>query len=243
MELTIFDTYETLSAEAAGLIIETVKKNSSAILCFASGDTPKRAYELVAERAKKENVDFSKCIFVGLDEWLGVPPHNTGSCHYFLEQYLIRPLGLSASQVYLFDGLTNNPEMECEKMNQLLAEKGNIDLMVVGVGLNGHIGFNEPGTDVDLLAHVSVLDTLTVTVGQKYFSDVAPPGKGITIGLKQVMASGTLVMLANGKKKAPVTKRAVEGEITNEFPASLLRQHHNSFLMIDKEAASELKKN
>lgn len=243
MELEIFETYETLSAAASALIIDTVKKKPGAVLCFASGDTPKRAYELVAERAKKENVDFSKCIFIGLDEWLGVPQHNTGSCHYFLQEYLIKPLGLHSEQVYLFDGLTTNAEIECEKMNQLIAEKGNIDLMIVGVGMNGHIGFNEPGTDVASLAHVSELDKITLTVGQKYFADAMPANKGITIGLKQVMGSGTLIMIANGKKKAPVIKQAVEGEITNEFPASLLRQHHNSILMIDNEAASELKKN
>ncbi|HUS03695.1 MAG TPA: hypothetical protein VMY77_18275, partial [Chitinophagaceae bacterium] len=118
-----------------------------------------------------------------------------------------------------------------------------IDLMLVGVGLNGHIGFNEPGTDVESLAHISELDPITVTVGQKYFADTISADRGITIGLKQVMASGTLLMLANGKKKTPVIKRATEGDITNEFPASLLRQHPNSILMIDKEAASELKTN
>lgn len=242
MELKIFDTYEILSAAAADLIVDTIKKKPGAVLCFASGDTPKRAYELVAEKAKKEKVDFSKCTFIGLDEWLGVPPHNPGSCHYFLQEYLIKPLELHSEQVNLFDGLTTDPEIECEKMNQLVTEK-RIDLMLVGVGLNGHIGFNEPGTDINSQAHISELDKITVTVGQKYFSDTIAADKGITIGLKQAMGSGTLVMMANGIKKAPVIKRAVEGGISNEFPASLLRQHHNSILMIDNEAASELKKN
>lgn len=243
MELKLFDTYETLSAAAASLIVDTIKKKHDAVLCFASGDTPKRAYELVAEIAKKEKVDFSKCILIGLDEWLGVPPDNPGSCHYFLQRYLIKPLGLHSKQVYLFDGLTTDGEVECEKMNQLIAEKGKIDFMLVGVGMNGHIGFNEPCTDVNSLTHVSKLSNITVTIGQKYFTDAMPINKGITIGLRQVMASGTLLMMANGKKKAPVISRVVEGEITNEFPASLLRQHPNSILMVDKEAAFELKTN
>lgn len=242
MELKIFETYETLSAAAADLIVDTVKKKPGAVLCFASGDTPKRAYDLVAERVKKDNVDFTQCVFIGLDEWLGVPPENPGSCYLFLQEYLIKPLGLLSQQVHLFDGLTTNEDHECEKMNKLIDEKG-IDCMLVGVGMNGHIGFNEPGTDVDSLAHVAELDKVTLTVGQKYFTDSMPANEGITIGLKQVIGSGTLVMMANGKKKAPVIKRAVEGEITIEFPASLLRQHPNSILMIDIEAASELKKN
>jgi galactosamine-6-phosphate isomerase len=241
MELKIFDTYEALSVAAADLVIDTVKKKPGAVLCFASGDTPKRAYDLVAERAKKENVDFTQCVFIGLDEWLGVPPGDPGSCHFFLQQYLIIPLGLHSQQVHLFDGLTTSDERECEKMNKLIAQKG-IDCMIVGVGMNGHIGFNEPGTDINSLAHVSELDIITITVGQKYFTDAITASKGITIGLKQVIESGTLVMVANGSKKAPVIKRAVEGEITNAFPASLIRQHPHSILMIDTEAASDLKK-
>ena len=113
--------------------------------------------------------------------------------------------------------------------------------MVVGVGMNGHIGFNEPGTDVNSLAHVAELDETTKTIGQKYFRDKVLINKGITAGLKQVMKAGKLLMLANGKKKAPVIRRVIEGKVGTDFPATLIRQHKNSFLMVDKDAASELK--
>jgi glucosamine-6-phosphate isomerase len=170
---------------------------------------------------------------------MGVPPTNTGSCHWYLHEYLFKPAGIDSSQIHLFNAFGNEKE-ECRKMNKLIAVNG-IDLMVVGVGMNGHIGFNEPGTDINSLAHVSTLDEVTKTVGQKYFQDTVEIGKGITIGLKQVMEADTLLMIANGEKKAPVIKRAVEENVSTVFPATLIRQHKNGILLIDNEAASELK--
>ncbi|HLG38535.1 MAG TPA: glucosamine-6-phosphate deaminase [Chitinophagaceae bacterium] len=240
MELKIYSDYNNLSAAAADMIIDCVKTKPDALLCFATGDTPKLAYQLVAEKAIKDKVDFSRSFIIGLDEWMGIPPDNTGSCHWFLHVYLFKPLNIDPSQIHLFNAFAKNEEAECKKMNKLIAVNG-IDLMVVGVGMNGHIGFNEPGTDINSLAHVATLDETTVTVGQKYFKDKVSIGKGITVGLKQVMQTEKLLMMANGKKKAPVIKRAVEENVSNIFPATLIQQHKNAFLMIDDEAASELK--
>jgi len=239
MELKIYKDYNELSAAAAAMIIDCVKNKPEALLCFATGDSPKLAYEIVADRAVKEKVDFGQCFIIGLDEWMGVPPTNTGSCHWFLHEYLFNPIGIDPSQVHLFNAIGNVND-ECKKMNKLIAANG-IDLMVVGVGMNGHIGFNEPGTDVNSLVHVATLDEITRTVGQKYFQDKVEITKGFTVGLKQVMEAETLVMMANGKKKAPVIKRAVEETVSNDFPATFVQQHKNAVLMIDEEAASELK--
>jgi 6-phosphogluconolactonase/glucosamine-6-phosphate isomerase/deaminase len=206
MELQIFDTYEMLSSAAAELIINAVKKKPHSVFCFASGDTPKRTYELLASTAKNEHVDFSRCTFIGLD------------------------------------AMAINPREECDKMNALIHEKKGIDFMLVGVGMNGHVGFNEPGTSITLNAHVINLDSTTLSVGQKYFSAEVPASKGITIGLEQVLEAGTLLMMANGKKKAAIIKQALEEEITNHTPASLIRHHSNGILMIDEEAASDLDK-
>jgi glucosamine-6-phosphate isomerase len=242
MQLQIFDTYELLSAAAAELVAAAVKKKPNTVFCFASGDTPRRTYELLVEKVKEENIDFSKCTFIGLDEWLGIPPGNTGSCHYFLQTYLVQPLGLRDEQVHLFDAMADDPLAECEKMNALILSKKGIDFMLVGVGMNGHIGFNEPGTSITLNAHVITLDNTTLTVGQKYFAAEVPASKGITIGLQQVLEAGTLLMMANGKKKAAIIKQAMEEEITSHTPASLIRYHANGILMIETEAAANLEK-
>lgn len=242
MEIRVFEDYKDLSVAAAAMIIDCIKAKPDALLCFATGDTPRLAYQLTAEIAKDEKIDFSKCFITGLDEWLGIQPDNTGSCHYFLHKYLLNPMHIDPSQFFLFDAMTTKTEMECNRMNKIIFEKGGIDLVVVGVGLNGHIGFNEPGTAIDSMAHVAVLDETTKAVGQKYFRNNVSIDKGITVGLKQVMQAEKLLMMANGIKKAPVIKRAVEKEVSIHFPASLVRQHKNGLLMIDTEAASELEK-
>lgn len=242
MELKVFQDYTTLSAAAAAMLIDCVQKKPGALLCFATGDTPKLAYQIVVEIAKRDGVNFRNCFFVGLDEWLGIPPENTGSCHHFLHRYLLKPLAVDPSQVHLFDGMTTNEDEECKRMNEIVDKKGNIDFMVVGVGMNGHIGFNEPGTDIDSLAHVSMLDDITKKVGKKYFEEEVLINKGITLGLKQVMDAETLLMMASGKKKAPVIKLAMEKEISTFFPASLIRRHKKGILMTDIEAVSELEK-
>lgn len=241
MELKVFNDHEAQSAAAADMIVDRIMNKPGAVLCFASGDSPRLAYQKAAERVRSERVDISNCLFIGLDEWLGIPPDNSGSCHYFLQHYLFGPMNIDPAQIHLFNGMTTDEDKECERMNNVIAMNGGIDLVVVGVGMNGHIGFNEPGTDIETTAHVAMLDEITRTVGKKYFNEPVPINKGITVGLKQVMEAGTLLMMANGKKKAPVIKRAVEGDTGTEFPASLVRKHANGILMIDAEAAAELK--
>jgi len=240
MELRVFEKYPDLSIGAAAMMINYIERKPDALLCFATGDSPKLAYQLVAETIKREGTDISKCFFIGLDEWLGISPDNTGSCHYFLQQYLFGPMGVESSQSCLFDAMTTNEEEECKKMNKIIAERGGIDLMVAGIGMNGHIGFNEPGTDINSMAHVARLDEITQEVGKKYFTEEVAISKGITVGLKQVLQAKTLLMMASGKKKAPVIKRAVEEKTGTHWPASLIQQHANGVLMIDTEAASEL---
>ena len=229
-----------MSEAAASKILDCVKAKPDVLLCFATGDTPKLTYQLLSEMAKRNRVDFSRCFIISLDEWIGIPRDNPGSCHFFLHKYLFQPLGILSSQVHLFDSMTTNEELECQRMNKLIEEKGPIDFMVLGVGMNGHIGFNEPGTNIDSTAHVAILDETTRTVGKKYFQEEVKINKGITLGLKQVLQAGTVLMIANGIKKAPVIKQAMEGEISPLFPASLMRLHKRGLLMIDTAAASEL---
>lgn len=240
MKLQIHDTYAAMSAAAAALVMDTLRAKPTALLCFATGDTPRLTYELLAARIQEEKVDTSQCTLIGLDEWLGIPPENEGSCDYFLHHYLINPLGLKPRQVHLFDGLSDDLENECAMMNGLISDKGGIDLALVGVGMNGHIGFNEPGTPVDAAAHVSALEPITTQVGQKYFMGEQPLHSGLTVGLKQLLEAGQLIMIANGEKKAPVLRQMMEGEISNLFPASLLRQQVNGFLLTDSAAATML---
>jgi len=242
MQLNIYPDYHNLSVRAAGEIIDLVIKKPEAVVCLASGDTPRLMCKLVTERAIKEKMDLSRCTFIGLDEWVGIPPESEGSCHFFFQTLLFSPLHISSAQIHLFDGLSKDPAHECAVMDKTILEKGGIDLMIVGVGMNGHIGFNEPGVSFDHYSQVTDLDDTTITVGQKYFSQPVSLKQGITLGLKHLLESKKAIVLANGIKKAAIIKKVLEENISNQIPASIIRMHAQGILMIDEEAASLLKK-
>ena len=240
MKLSVFSNYRLLSENASDEIIDLVKYKPTAVICLASGDTPRLCYQLLVEKAIAGNIDFRAITFIGLDEWVGIPPANEGSCHYFFDKFLLKHLNFSISNIHLFDGLSTDFNEECKKMDQVLNVKAGFDLMVVGVGMNGHIGFNEPGTSLNNYSHLVELDNTTASVGQKYFKETTTLKYGITIGLKHLLEASKVLMLASGFKKAPVIKKALEEEISDQMPASIIRTHPNSEVMLDEEAASML---
>ena len=240
MQLKIYKDYNTLSLHAAAEIVAIVKSKPEAILCLASGDTPRKAYTLLSESGAIENADFSRCVFIGLDEWVGIPPENEGSCCFFLQNTVFKPLNIPSGQIHLFNALSGNLAGECKKMDKIIFEKGGIDLMIVGVGMNGHIGFNEPGVSADNYSHVINLDNTTQIVGQKYFKQPILLKQGITLGLKHLMEAKKVILMANGIKKAEIIRRSVEEEVNNKMPASIVQNHPGCTVMIDEEAASLL---
>jgi galactosamine-6-phosphate isomerase len=240
MQLKIYKDHHNLSEAAAAELLELVKNKPDAVVCLASGDTPRLTCKLFVEKAITEKADLSQITFIGLDEWVGIPPGNDGSCHYFFQHEIIGPLHFSADQVHLFDAMSGNLEEECRKIDNTILERRGIDLMVVGIGMNGHIGFNEPGVSFDNYSHVTDLDDTTLSVGQKYFKTAVALKKGITLGLKHLQESKKVLLLANGTKKAGVIRKAVEEELTNEFPASIMQAHSDGVVMIDEEAAGLL---
>ncbi len=240
MQLRICENYDALSAQAATEIIELVKQKPDAVLCLASGDTPRLTYSMMAKMARDQGVDFKRCTFIGLDEWMGIPPDNEGSCHYFLQHQVFGLLNISSNHIHLFDGLSANPEEECRKMDKTISDLGGIDLMVVGIGMNGHIGFNEPAESFGQYSRVVDLGESTKLVGQKYFSEQTSLTRGITLGLNHLLESKKAILVANGTKKAGVVRKALKEKITPHLPASILRNHSNSLVILDRAAASML---
>lgn len=237
----MFDDYESLSGETSDVIIALVRRKPHAVLSLAAGDTPRLTYQFLAERAVRQGVDFSRCTFIGLDEWVGIPPENPGSCLYFLQNNLFNPLGIARHQIHVFNALASDLASECKKMDTAIKAKEYIDLMLVGVGMNGHIGFNEPGVAEDLYTHVVALDATTRRVGQKYFKQHTELEYGITLGLKHLLESRRVIMMASGRKKADVIRLALEGPVNTQLPASIIRKHPKGIVMVDREAAEGLK--
>lgn len=240
MKLEIFDNYEGLSLRAAKEIIGAIQRKPSAVFCLATGDSPKRTYELLTNEVTQSGVDFSKAHFIGLDEWVGIPPSNPGSCHYYLDTNVFRPLGISAARIHLFDALSKDLPNECQSMDETIRRLGGIDLMLVGIGMNGHVGFNEPGVSPNLYSHVIHLDEMTQNVGQKYFNGAVVLKQGITLGLKHFLETKLVLLVANGEKKAAIIKRSLEENISENLPATFIRKHANSKVFIDSAAASKL---
>lgn len=243
MKLTTYSTEVELAKAVAEEIVELLRKKPSAVICLASGNSPKLSCEHFVRLAISGNLDTSKFFFIGLDEWIGVPPAMRGSCHYDFQQRIFNPLNIPSSQYHLFNALATDLTVECDKMDSIIADKGGIDLMIVGIGMNGHIGFNEPGTKFELTSHLVQLDPITKTIGQQYFDQQVQLEKGITLGFEHLLNSKRVLLLANGISKAQVIKQAIEGPVSIDFPASVMQLHNNGNIMVDAAAASLLSGN
>ncbi|MFN4146278.1 MAG: glucosamine-6-phosphate deaminase [Runella sp.] len=236
MTFQIFKNYDTLSQGATYAVLNLLCQKPNATICVASGFTPSLTYKKIVQQGRPE--DFREVVFIGLDEWVGIPPHNKGSCRYFVERKLTAPLNIPAERVRFFDALAQDLEAECERMNDFIAARGGLDLMLVGVGLNGHIGLNEPGTPFDTYCHVSQLDPLTATVGQKYFKSETPLTQGITLGLRHFLEAKQAIILASGVQKADIIQKILATPPTEALPATIYKKHPNAYLWADRKAAS-----
>jgi glucosamine-6-phosphate isomerase len=242
MKLNIYKDHPELSYHAARLLFQTVQEKPRALVCLATGETPSLTYAFFTAMILDQKIDVSQCSFIGLDEWVGIQPSNPGSCHHFLFQHIFAPLRLQSSQLHLFNALSTNLKEECNKMDDFIRSRGGIDVIVVGIGMNGHIGFNEPGVSPNLYAHVISLDEKTKTVGQKYFAEETSLSQGITLGLRHFLDARQAILLANGMKKAEIIRETLSSEISSLLPSTFIRKHTNGVMMLDEAAASFIRK-
>lgn len=236
----VSENYDMMSRKAADLIAAKIQKKPYSLLCLPAGDSPAGTYKYLIRYAKTGHVDFSRCRFVGLDEWVGLGRNDSGSCSHFIYHHFFEPLRIDARSICFFDACALDLKEECRRVDRFIFEHGSIDLILLGIGMNGHVGFNEPGVDPGLYSHVTELHPVTRHVGQKYFSKQPQLEKGITLGMRHIMRARSTVLIANAVTKAAIVKKVVEDPPTAMIPASLLQTHRNSILFLDKEAASGL---
>lgn len=241
MNLRVFPDPAALSQHTAAHIAQTIRRKPDALLCLASGDTPTEAYRLLAQMAQAGELDLSRCHFIGLDEWVGFGPTDEGSCGYYLYRDLFTPARVRPDQITYFDAKADDLLAECRRVDRVLADAGGLDLLLVGIGLNGHIALNEPGTSFALRSHVSELAETTIQVGQKYFSQATPLSRGITLGLQHLMEAKDVILMASGAKKAAIIRQALHGPVTEQCPASLIQTHPNAQVWVDEQAMGDVK--
>ncbi len=241
MNLLIYNTYKELSRAAANKIADYIRNKPASKVCIASGHTPLGVFEYLVEDVKSGKLDVSQCTFVSLDEWVGVERSDSGSCWSMVDKCFFTPLQISSSKILFFDGNATDLQRECDKVNEFLSPDG-LDIMLVGIGLNGHIAMNEPGTSFDLHAHISQLAEETINVGQKYFDKPTKLSKGITLGLQNFREAKLPILLANGLKKASIIQKVMTHSVTENIPATIVQTIPHALVMVDQEAASEVKK-
>jgi glucosamine-6-phosphate deaminase len=237
MKVTVLKNYEELSMETAEQIVRFIKNKPNALLCFAAGSTPIRTFEILVDYAEKEEVDFSGCKFVGLDEWVGMDKSDIGSCQETLYSTLFEPLHIKDENICFFHAKSEELQQECKRIDQFILDNGKIDLMLLGIGVNGHLGFNEPDVSFSHLSHVVNLDEKTKEVGQKYFENRKELSKGITLGPKHILDSAAVILTANGSYKAAAVHKMLTGNVTAKLPASILQTHQECFVLLDEKAA------
>jgi galactosamine-6-phosphate isomerase len=241
MKLVVADTYDDSSRQIADAIISSVKDAANPLLCVASGDSPKGAYRELVNRFHQNELHVANWYFVALDEWLGMNGTDEGSCRYHLDQQLFYPLQIAEEKICFFDGRTKDLAAECKRVESFIKEQDGIDVAIVGLGMNGHVGMNEPGTPPDLHAHVATLDSVTQQVGQKYFKQQQQLSGGLTLGVANLMEARKLFLVVNGRHKAEVVQKLLSGPVSEQLPASFLLRHPNLSIYLDKEAAALIK--
>ena len=172
---------------------------------------------------------------------MGMNRSDPGSCGEFLHQYMIQPLQLKPDSYRLFDGRSSDLDAECNAAEKFIAPFGQLDVAILGLGMNGHLGLNEPGAPTDKKTYVGELAASTIATGQKYFNHPTPLTRGITLGLGTLLGAKNVFLLVSGEKKAAILKEVMEGPISNQVPGSLLRNHPRFYLIADKAATSLLR--
>ncbi len=241
MQVKVYPDYAQLSTACANLIKGVISEKKNALVCIASGHTPVGVFECLLKDVRSGLLDLSECTFLSLDEWVRIDPSDPGSCLSMLKRDFFDHLQLRKEQVMFFD-VNADLEKECKRINDLITSNGGLDVMLVGLGTNGHIGMNEPGTSFDLYAHVGELAEETKATGQKYFTKATILGNGITLGLRHLKESRLPIIMANGEKKAAIIKTILTTEPTEQVPATIAHQIPQGYIMIDDLAAAEWKK-
>jgi glucosamine-6-phosphate deaminase len=241
VKIHIVDNYRQLSIEAAGIVADQLNLKNNSVLGLATGSTPEGMYGQLVQMNRKGVLDFSSVITFNLDEYLGLAPEHPQSYHYYMYKHFLNHINIPPQNVHILSGIEKEIEKACSEYDQKINEVGGIDLQVLGIGVNGHIGFNEPHPHLKVGTHLMELTEETIKANSRFFSSPeAVPRQALTMGMGAIMQSRRILLLASGESKASAIRATLSGRITTEVPASLLQLHRELILILDKEAASFL---
>jgi glucosamine-6-phosphate deaminase len=243
LKIIIANNYEDLSRISAQKIAELIQKKPDAVLGLATGSTPVGMYKELIRHHKEEGLDFSKVKTFNLDEYIGISPEHPNSYHKFMYDQFFNHINISSNNVHIPPGDQPEIEKQCKRYESEIQRAGNIDIQVLGIGANGHIGFNEPGSSMDEKTRVVQLADSTIKANARFFGEEAlVPRLAISMGIKTILdSSKEIILLASGTEKAKSVQEMIEGNITTQLPASFLQLHKNVTVIVDTLAAERLK--
>ena len=240
MKIIKVKNYDEMSEEAFKVVLEVVKSNPSAVLGLATGSTPIGLYEKMAKDHKENGTSYAECRTVNLDEYVGLDINSDQSYVYFMRENLFKNIDIKLENTNIANGKALDTDAECARYNALLSELRQ-DVQVLGIGSNGHIAFNEPGTPFDSVTHVVDLAESTIKDNSRLFNSIDEvPRQAFTMGLSNIMNAKKILILANGAGKAYAIGELVNGEIREEVPATILRNHPDCILICDEAAGANI---
>lgn len=241
MEIIVTDSYQQMSKVAAQVVARTLNTKPNAVLGLATGSTPLGLYRELIRMHQEEGLDFSRVTTFNLDEYVGLTQRHPQSYYYFMQENLFRHINIPAQNVHIPSGTTDNYEAFCRWYEERIVECGGIDLQILGVGSDGHIAFNEPGSSLGSRTRIKTLARQTIEDNARFFdSPEQVPVYAITMGVGTILEARKIVLLANGKNKAGAVAAAIEGPVTSMVTASALQLHRDTTSIIDREAAGSL---
>ena len=241
MKIYRAENYDAMSRRAANILSAQVILKPDSVLGLATGSTPVGMYRQLVNWYEKGDIDFSQVHTVNLDEYLGLAPDHDQSYRYFMQQNLFDHINVRPENTNVPNGLASDPEAECRRYNEVIAGLGGIDLQVLGMGHNGHIGFNEPEEAFELETHVVDLTENTIQANARFFaSKDEVPRRAITMGIKAIMQARHILVVVSGEDKAEIVRRAFAGPVTPLVPTSILQIHPHLSLVGDEAALSLL---
>lgn len=240
MKIKKFETYKNLCENAAAELIKLLASKPNAQICIAAGHSSLGVFDELIRAYKNSDVDFSQAVFTAMDEWMDMNETTDGSCGDFLVKNFLSQVNFQDDNISLVNGKSAEPENECKRISSWISSHGGMDHIILGVGMNGHLALNEPGVSPESTVHVTKLDSVTKSVGQKYFEKAPQLEGGITIGIKDIEQSGRVLLVVNGARKAEIVKKIADSDITGNIPATFLKGWDHADIWCDSEAGALL---
>jgi glucosamine-6-phosphate deaminase len=243
MKIIIAKTYEELSRKAANMFASQLILKPDSVLGLATGSSPVGMYKELVRIYRERDIDFTDVVSFNLDEYVGLTPDDEQSYHYFMKEHLFTHINLKEENIHIPSGIARDLELGAKAYDKMIEESGGIDIQILGIGNNGHIGFNEPDVKFEARTHIVELEPETIEANARFFESIEDvPTRAISMGIKNIMQSRKIVLIATGEGKAQAVKGMIEGPITPELPASVLQLHPDVTIILDEAAASLLSK-